>query len=151
MRGGQQRWSGVGGFHGGGLALKDELGVHVRHEMLGGEEHGDVAARVHDDVRVRAEATSCLTSGGVSCAMTVTRLALRPREHAETLDNVDDRVHAEGALRPRLVPLRVYEGGVHAPVQELLIEQDAGDLNCKGFPSPKHGVDECLSVHNAIG
>ena len=27
----------------------------------------------------------------------------------------------------------------------------AVDLNYKGFPSPKHGVDECLSVHNAIG
>ena len=27
----------------------------------------------------------------------------------------------------------------------------AGDLNCKGFPSPKHGVDECLSVHDTIG
>ena len=25
------------------------------------------------------------------------------------------------------------------------------DLNCKGFPSPKHGVDERLSVHDAIG
>ena len=50
MRGGQQRWVGVGGFHGGGHALKNELGVHVGHEMPGGEEHGDVAARVHDDV-----------------------------------------------------------------------------------------------------
>ena len=30
--------------------MKNELGVHVGHEMLGGEEHGDVAARVHDDV-----------------------------------------------------------------------------------------------------
>ena len=49
----------------------------------------------------------------MSCAMTVARLALRPREHAETLDIVDDRVHEEGALRPRLVPLRVHEGGVH--------------------------------------
>ena len=50
MRGGQQRWEGVGGFRGGGLALKNELGGHVRHETPGGEEHGDVAARVHDDV-----------------------------------------------------------------------------------------------------
>ena len=47
---GEQRWVKVGGFHGGGLALKNELGIHVGHEMPGGEEHGDVAARVHDDV-----------------------------------------------------------------------------------------------------
>ena len=64
-----------------------------------------------------------LTSGGGSCAMTVTRLALRPREHAETLDIVEERVHEEGALRPRLVPLCVHEGGVHASPQELLVEQ----------------------------
>ena len=30
--------------------LENELGVHVGREMPGGEEHGDVAARVHDDV-----------------------------------------------------------------------------------------------------
>ena len=37
----------------------------------------------------------------------------------------------EGALQPRLVPLRVHEGGVHGPVQELLVEQDAVDvLHC---------------------
>ena len=47
---GEQRWVGVEGFHGGGLALKNELGIHVGHEMPGGQEHGDVAARVHDDV-----------------------------------------------------------------------------------------------------
>ena len=38
MGGGHQRWEGVGGFHGGGLALKNELGVHVKNEMPGGEE-----------------------------------------------------------------------------------------------------------------
>ena len=54
MRGGQQRWVGGGGFHGGGLDLENELGAHVGHEMLGGEEHGDVAARVHDDVLIVA-------------------------------------------------------------------------------------------------
>ena len=59
------------------------------------------------------------------CVMTVTKLALHPREHAETLDIVDDRVHEVGAFRPRLVPLRVHEGGVHARVHELLVEQDA--------------------------
>ena len=36
---GEQRWVVVGGFHGGGLALKNELGVHVRHEMPSGQEH----------------------------------------------------------------------------------------------------------------
>ena len=50
VRGGQQRWVGVGGFHGGGLALKNEVGIHVGHEMPGGEEHGGVAARLHYDV-----------------------------------------------------------------------------------------------------
>ena len=47
---GEQRWVVVEGFHGGGLALKNGLGIHVGHEMPGGQEHGDVAARVHDDV-----------------------------------------------------------------------------------------------------
>ena len=47
---GQQRWVGIGGFHGGGLALKNELGAHFKHEMPGGEEHSSVAAGVHDDV-----------------------------------------------------------------------------------------------------
>ena len=46
---GEQRWVMVGGFHGGRLALEYELGVNVGHEMPGGKEHGDVAARVHDD------------------------------------------------------------------------------------------------------
>ena len=73
-----------------------------------------------------------LTSGSLSCVMTVTRLALHPRELAETWDIVDDRVHGEGALRPRLVPFRVHGGGVHAPVLELLVEQDAADeLHCR--------------------
>ena len=41
------------------------------------------------------------------------------------------RVHEEGALRPRLVPLRIDEGPVLGPVQELLVEQDAvGELHC---------------------
>ena len=72
-----------------------------------------------------------LTSGGVSSAMTVTKLALHPRERARVLDVVDHRVHEEGPLRSRLVPLRVHEGGVHGPVQELLVGQDAvGELNC---------------------
>ena len=60
--------------------------------------------------------------------MTVTRLAWHPREHARTLDVVDDRVLEEGALQPRLVPLRVHEGGVHGPVKELLVEQVAVDV-----------------------
>ena len=52
---GEQRWVVVGGFHGGGLALENELDVHVGHEMRGGEEHADVAARVHDDVLLASE------------------------------------------------------------------------------------------------
>ena len=72
---------------------------------------------------------SVLTS--VSCAMTVTRLAMHPREHARTLDVADDRVNEDDALRPRFVPLRVHRGGVHGIVQELLVEQDAvGQLHC---------------------
>ena len=47
---GEQRLVVVEGFHCGSLALKNELGIHVGHEMPGGEEHGDVPARVHDDV-----------------------------------------------------------------------------------------------------
>ena len=39
--------------------------------------------------------------------------------------------HLAGALQPRLVPIRVHEGGVHGPVQELLVEQDSVDvLHC---------------------
>ena len=55
MRGGEQRWVGVGGFHGGGLDLKNELGVHVKNDMPGGEENGDVVARVRDDVLIASE------------------------------------------------------------------------------------------------
>ena len=36
-------------------------------------------------------------------------------------------------------------------MDELSMGSLVGDLNCKGFPLPKHGVDECLSVHNATG
>ena len=62
--------NGVDGLHGGGLTLKDELGEHVGHEMLGAEEDGDVAARVHDNVVLDAgepaakcpAATFCSTS-----------------------------------------------------------------------------------------
>ena len=65
----------------------------------------------------------------VSCVMTVTRLAWRPREHTWAPHVEDDRVQQEGALQPRLVPLRVHEGGVHGPVQELLVEQSTGCLD----------------------
>ena len=58
----------------------------------------------------------------------VTRLAWRPREHTQDPHVEDDRVRKEGALQPRLVPLRVHEGGVHGPVQKLLVEQDAVDV-----------------------
>ena len=67
----------------------------------------------------------------MSCVMTVTRLAWHPREHTWAPDIVDDRVQEEGALQPRLVPLRVHQGGLHGPAQELLLEEDAVDvLHC---------------------
>ena len=72
----------------------------------------------------------------MSCVMTVTSagLASAPGVHESTPwapDIVDDRVQEEGALQPRLVQLRVHEGGVHGPVQELVVEQDAVDvLHC---------------------
>ena len=65
--------------------------------------------------------------------MTIAGLTLHPREH---LDIVADRFHEDGALRPRLVPLRVHEGGVHAPVQERLVEQDAVGKLCCGPTQP---------------
>ena len=64
----------------------------------------------------------------MSCVVAVTRVAWRPREHTWDEHVEDDRVQQEGALQPRLVPLRVHEGGVHGPVQELLVEQDAVDV-----------------------
>ena len=64
----------------------------------------------------------------VSCVMAVTRLAWRPREHTRNPHVEDDRVQKEGALQPRLVPLRVHEGGVHGPAQKVLVEQDAVDV-----------------------
>ena len=60
----------------------------------------------------------------VSCVVAVAVLAWYTRApHVE-----DDRVQKEGALQPRLVPLRVHESGVHGPVQKLLVEQDAVDV-----------------------
>ena len=64
----------------------------------------------------------------MSCVVAVTRVAWRPREHTWDEHVEDDRVQQEGALQPRLVPLRVHEGGVHGPVQVLLVEQDAVDV-----------------------
>ena len=58
----------------------------------------------------------------VSCVMAVMRLAWCPREHTQD-PHVED-----GALQPRLVPLRVHDGGVHGPAQKLLVEQDAVDV-----------------------
>ena len=58
----------------------------------------------------------------------VTKLAWRPRQHTWAPHVEDGRVQQEGALQPRLVPLRVHEGGVHGPVQKLLVEQDAVDV-----------------------
>ena len=64
----------------------------------------------------------------VSCVMAVAMLAWRPREHTRAPHIEDVRVQKKGALQPRLVPLRVHEGGVHGPVQKLLVEQDAVDV-----------------------
>ena len=53
-------------------------------------------------------------------------------------------VHEEGALQPRLVPLRVHEGGVHVLVQELLVEQDAaGELHCGSTQITLFGPENC--------
>ena len=41
---------------------------------------------------------------------------------------IEERTTTQGALQPRLVPLRVHEGGVHQPVQKLLVDQDAVDV-----------------------
>ena len=55
-----------------------------------------------------------------------------------------DKVGLASAIRPRLSPLRVHEGGVHAPVQELLAKQDAvGELR-SGSTQPR-----CLDTQMA--
>ena len=64
----------------------------------------------------------------VSCVVAVAMLAWCPRERTRDPHVDDDRAQKEGALQPRLVPLRVNEGGVHEPVQKLLVEQDAVDV-----------------------
>ena len=64
----------------------------------------------------------------VSCVMAVAMLALRPREHTRSPHIEDVRVQKKGALQPRLVPLRVHEGGVRGPAQKLFVEQDAVDV-----------------------
>ena len=74
----------------------------------------------------------------VSCVMAVARLACCPREHTRDPHVEDDRVQKEGALQPRLVPLRVHEGGVHGPVQKLLVEQDAVDVLEQGAVDVLH-------------
>ena len=69
---------------------------------------------------------SVLTS--VSCVGAVAMLAWCPREHTQAPQIEDDRVEKEGALQPRLVPLRLHKGGVHGPVQKLLVKQDDVDV-----------------------
>ena len=76
--------------------------------------------------RIRHVAAAARAS--VSCVVAVAMLAWCPREHTRDPHVEDDRVQQEGALQPRLVPLRVHEGGVHGPVQKLLVEQDAVDV-----------------------
>ena len=70
--------------------------------------------------------------------MAVTKLAWRPREHTWAPHVVDDRVQQEGALQPRLVPLRFHEGDVHGPVQKLLVEQDAVEVLEQGAVDVLH-------------
>ena len=93
-----------------------------------------LAAAAATDRLVTEERTTTKTRNNkcvlpsVSCVVAVARLAWRPREHTRAPHIEDDRDQKEGALQPRLVPLRVHEGsGVHGPVQELLVEQDAVD------------------------
>ena len=77
------------------------------------------------------------------CSIAVTGFALQPHEHVGIPDIVDDRVHEEGVLRPRLVQLRVHENSAYTHAQELVVEQDAvGELNdrspqscCLDFPN----------------
>ena len=52
-----------------------------------------------------------------------------------------------GALQPRLIPLRVHEGGVHGPVQELLVEQDTvGELHCGSTQNRLLGPERAVSI-----
>ena len=93
-----------------------------------------LAAAAATDLRVMEERTTTKTRNNkcvmisMSCVLTVTKLAWRPRQHHCAPHIEDDRVQKEGALQPRLVPLRVHVGGVHGPAQELLVEQDAADV-----------------------
>ena len=80
----------------------------------------------------------------MSCVMAAKRLAWCPREHTRDPDVEDDRVQEKGALQPRLVPLRVHEG-VHGPVQELLVEQDAVDvLHCGSTQNTLFGPESTV-------
>ena len=69
----------------------------------------------------------------MSRVMTVTRVAWHPREHARTL-----------GAQPRLV----HEGGgVHGPVQELLVQQDAVDaLHCGSTRSRLFGPESAVFI-----
>ena len=82
---------------------------------------------IEERTKTQTRNNKCVLTS-VSCVMAVTWLAWRPREHTRAPHVEDDRVQQEGALQPRLVPLRVHEGGVHGPVQKLLVEQDAVDV-----------------------
>ena len=61
----------------------------------------------------------------------------------------DPGLQEEGALQPRLVSLRVHEGGVHEPVHDLLVERDAvGELH-RGSTKKKKAIwtRECSFDH----
>ena len=57
------------------------------------------------------------------CGSAGTRAVVDLAAHSRLRHIVDDRVHGEGALRPRFVQLRVHESSEHTPAQELLVEQ----------------------------
>ena len=74
------------------------------------------------------------------------KFVVHTRPQARTPDIVDNRVHKEGALRPRIVPLRVHERSAHTPAQDLVVEQDAvGEPRC----GSRQGRTCCLDYQMA--
>ena len=87
-------------------ALRRQLGLGEKRIRL-------LAAGAATDRLVIEERTTTQTQNNecvltsVSCAVAVMRLAWCPREHTRDPHVKEDRVQKEGALQPRLVPLRV--------------------------------------------
>ena len=88
-------------------------------------------------------------------------LDIEELENSNASDIHARRLHAKEVLMPNIGEhfiLQIADGTVKVSGNAQVFRKStsirdrfAVDLNCKGFPSPKHGVDECLSVHNAIG